>query len=121
MGKSGRRFVIWLVDDEDVSKCIGGNSGPGEGDVTDLVLCLGRLWVVKPGLPRRDGLRFANFLEPCGGLVDADVDASLLQHIAAARASVSRPEPSVSVVVAFRHLHFQTLLQLQGLSRESTK
>jgi len=110
---------------EDSSYRMGGRSGPTERSV--VMRCLGRLcepwWF---GLFGRDVWRFdaVSFL---GKVVDGV--GSALQHSAAAWASVARPVAAHASAAgredgpefAARHLHFQTLLQLQGFKRESTR
>lgn len=117
VGNVGIGVVIFDVEAEDASRYIGANVGPGENDGPVLVPCLVRLCGRLLGLPGRDDLRFVGFPVLVG---PADVEVPL-QHTVEALAEVPLglicdPRSSGDD----RHLHFQTLLQLQGFNNEST-
>jgi len=90
---------------------MGGNSGPFGVVLLSLVPCLLSEMVGQPCREGRGALR----------VTELDVDVSP-QHIAAASARASKFFPNLEAEGSdVRHLHLQTLLQLQGFRREVTR
>jgi hypothetical protein len=93
---------------------MGGNSGPSAVKLSFLP-CFSLLSDEMVGLPCREDRRFFRAL----GITELDGDVSP-QHIAAASARASKFVSLRPEAFDTRHLHLQTLLQLQGFRSDVT-